>query len=161
MLTILAAAGQSAAKIGHAPLQVLALDEKDDGWPKLIGRVLFCFFGGARPPIRELALSTVYDQLPHDILECWATAFWCCQVCLAAAVSHRKLKQLEGNFRKLTGRVYQLTGLSHEELSAGRIMGVIDGLNARFSARLGLTADRIRDRHQLCIRHMSPAQAAQ
>jgi hypothetical protein len=33
MLTILTAAGQSAAKTGHAPLQVLALDEKADGWP--------------------------------------------------------------------------------------------------------------------------------
>jgi hypothetical protein len=162
LLTILVAAGQPAAKIGHAPLQVLGLDEKDDGWPKLIGRVLFCFFGGVHPPIRELALSMVYDQLPHDILECWSTAFWCCQACLAAAASHRKLKQLEGNFRSLTERVYQLTGLSHEELSAGRIMAVIDGLNARFSARLGFTADRIRDGHQAYTRHMfSAAQAAQ
>jgi hypothetical protein len=162
MLTILAAAGQSAAKIGHAPLQVLALDEKDDGWPKLIGRVLFSFFGGTHPPIRELALSTVYDQLPHDILECWATAFWCCQACLATAASHRKLKQLEGNFRSLTERVYQLTGLSHEELIAARIMAVIDGLSARFSTRLGLTPDRTRDGHQAYIRHISSAtQAAQ
>jgi len=163
MLTILTAAGQSAAKAAHAPLQVLGLDEKDDGWPKLIGRVLFCFFGGAHPPIHQLVLSAAYDQLPHDFLESWATAFWCCQACLAAAASHRKLKPLEGNFRSLTERVYRLTGLSHEELSAGRIMTVIDGLAARFSARLGLTADKmIQYGHQAYIRHMSPgAQAAQ
>jgi len=40
---------------------------------------------------------------------------------------------------------------------------VIDGLAARFSARLGLTADKmIQYGHQAYIRHMSPgAQAAQ
>jgi hypothetical protein len=161
MLTILAAAGQPAGKTGHAPLQVLALDEKDDGWPKLIGRVLFCFFGGTHPPIRELALSAIFDQLPHDILECWATGFWCCQACLAAAASHPKLNQLQDNFRRLTERVYQLTGLSHEELSAGRIMAVIDGLSSRFSTRLGLSAEKIREGHQAYIQHMSLAQAAQ
>src|SRR5205823_933442 len=91
MLMILAAAGQSAEDTRHAPLQVLSLSGDDDGWPKLMGRILFDFFGGARPPIRELSLSATYDQLPDDVLECWATAFWCCQACLAAAASHRKL----------------------------------------------------------------------
>jgi hypothetical protein len=161
MLTILATAGQPAAKTDHAPLQVLALDESDDGWPKLIGRVLFCFFGGAHPPIRQLALSAVFDQVPNDILECWATAFWCCQACLAAAASHRKLNQLQGNFRRLAERLYQLTGLSNEQLSAGRITAVIDGLSGRYSTRLGLSADRIRDGHQAYTRHLRSAQAAQ
>jgi hypothetical protein len=117
--------------------------------------VLFCFFGCAHPPILALALSADYEQLPHDFLETWATVFWCCHACLAVAESH-----LQGNFRSLTDRVYQLTRLSHEELSAGRIAAVIDGLSARFSARLGLSADRIQDGHQAYIRLMSAAQAA-
>ena len=92
MLMILSAAGQPAANVGVTPLQVLSLSEEEDGWPKLIGRVLYCFFGGGHPVIRELSLSATYDQLPDDILECWATAFWCCQACLIAAASHKKLE---------------------------------------------------------------------
>ena len=81
ILMILAAAGQPGPNARGTPLQVLPLSEEEDGWPKLMGQVVFCFFGGTRPPIREFSLSAVYDQLPDDILECWATAFWCCQTC--------------------------------------------------------------------------------
>ena len=82
MLMIIAAAGQpaeSATKAGRGTdyrgtsLQVLPLDDSAHGWPKLIGRSIFAFFGGKRPAIRYLQIEDMHDQIPDDILECWAT----------------------------------------------------------------------------------------
>src|SRR4051794_36504383 len=56
-------------------LQVLPLDDSAHGWPKLIGRTIFTFFGGKRPAIRYLQIEDMHDQIPDDILECWATCF--------------------------------------------------------------------------------------
>jgi hypothetical protein len=161
ILMILATAGQPGPNAKGTPLQVLPLSEEEDGWPKLMGRVLFCFFGGTRPPIREFSLSAIYDQLPDDILECWATAFWCCQACLAAAATHRRLKPLQAIFASLTERVYRLTALRQEELSAERIAVIMDRLSERFGPRLSLKEDQIHARHQATIRRIHQAIAAQ
>ena len=156
ILMILAAAGQPAANSRRTPLQVLPLSEGEDGWPKLIGRILFCFFGGGRPAIRELSLSAIYDQLPDDILECWATAFWCCQACLTAVASHRKLKPLQAIFAGLTERVYRLTGLRPVELTTDRITVIMDRLSERFGRRLGLDGSKLRGGHQAMVQRIHP-----
>lgn len=161
MLMILAAAGQPASNANCTPFQVLPLSEQDDGWPKLIGRVLFCFFGGGRPAIRDLSLSAIYDEFPDDILECWATAFWCCQACLAAAASRKRLKPLQPIFAGLTERVYRLTGLRPVELMTERFTIIMDRLSERFAPRLGLKSDQIHAGHQAAARRMHPALAAQ
>jgi hypothetical protein len=127
---------------------------------RLIGRTLFAFFGGSRPAIRQLGLSLIYDQLPDDILECWATAFWACQACLLAANSHSKLRQnLLPIFTSLSERVYRLTGLNREELEAMQIISVLDRLSARFGARLGLEPELIRRSHLRTTQNLNATRA--
>lgn len=102
-----------------------------------------------------------YDQLPDDILECWATCFWGCQVCLSAANSHKKLRQnLLLIFTRLAERVYRLTCFKREELEATQITTVLDKLSARFGARLGLDPELIRRGHSLTIKNINAILAA-
>jgi hypothetical protein len=119
-----------------------------------MGRALFCLFGGSHPALRELSLSAIYDQPPDDILECWATAFRCCQACLVAATARRRLKPLQAIFAGLTERVYQLTALRQDELTTERITVIMDRLSERFGPRLGLKADRIDAGHQATVRRI-------
>jgi AcrR family transcriptional regulator len=103
MLMIVTAAGQPAVglkKVGKGvdhhsgtSLQVLPLDDSVHAWPKLIGRTIFTFFGGKRPAIRYLQIEEMHDQIPDDILECWATCFWATQAALCAAGAHKDLRR--------------------------------------------------------------------
>jgi hypothetical protein len=45
------------------------LGSETDGWPRLIGQLLFAFFGGNRPAIHHLEIGAIHDKLPDDILE--------------------------------------------------------------------------------------------
>jgi hypothetical protein len=47
----------------------------------------FWFFGGNDPAIQHVNLDALHEQLTDDILECWATCFWCLQACLGAPCS--------------------------------------------------------------------------
>jgi hypothetical protein len=161
MLMIIVAAGQSVVGKARSPLQVLPCNLDEEGWPKLIGRVLFSFFGGTHPAIRELSLSTIFDEVPDDILECWATAFWCCQACLVAAAQKNLKQQFRSILTGLTDRVYGLTGLRSEELNNPRIATVLDSLNARFAERLGVQPEEIRAHHIATVRRVRPPMAAQ
>ncbi len=155
ILTIAAAAGQPTAK-AHThltSLQVLPLDNSEEGWPKLMGRLLFTFFGGKKPAIRQLALKEIYDQIPDDILECWATALWASQACMIAATAHNPLQQsILPALTRLTQQIYAQTGLRPDELKSDRITAVFDKLNARFANRLGLPPDQIEEGHTRTIK---------
>jgi hypothetical protein len=164
MLMIVAAAGQPAmrpTKAGNGAdhrgtsLQVLPLDDSAYAWPKLIGRTIFTFFGGKRPAIRDLQIEDMHDQIPDDILECWATCFWAMQAALCAAGAHKDLRR--GVLPMLTRMVkhtYFLTGLSAAEFESGRVTSVLKSLNERFGKRLGLDAKQIRKEHARLIREL-------
>lgn len=83
LLMIVAAAGWNCKDVDtgetHArtSLQVLPVQGGGESWPRLLGRILFCFFGGPNPAIRQVKLDALHDQLTDDVLECWATCFWC------------------------------------------------------------------------------------
>jgi hypothetical protein len=80
LITILLAAGQSESD-EHTSLQVLTKTTGEGGWPLLIGKSLFGMFGGKHPPIGELRLEEEYEQLPDDVLECWACCCWAVHAC--------------------------------------------------------------------------------
>jgi hypothetical protein len=78
ILMIVAAAGQRAVRPTKAgkgadhhrgtSLQVLPLDDSASGWPKLIGRSIFTFFGGKRPAIRYLQIEDSKIKSPTIFL---------------------------------------------------------------------------------------------
>lgn len=74
---IVAAAGKPVEGAGRpTTLQVLPLSNDADSWPRLMGQLLFAFFGGNRPAVWKLEIEAIHDQLPDDIVEGWATALW-------------------------------------------------------------------------------------
>ena len=164
MLMIVAAAGQPAVRqtkagkgVDHrgTSLQVLPLDDSAHAWPKLIGRSIFAFFGGKHPAIRDLQIEDMHDQIPDDILECWATCFWSAQAALRAAETHKDLRR--GVLAMLTimaRQTYLLTGLGAGELESDRVTRVLEGLNERFGNRLGLDPMQIRKAHTQLVREL-------
>jgi hypothetical protein len=164
MLMIIAAAGQPAvrpAKAGkgahyrETSLQVLPLDHSAHAWPKLFGRTIFTFFGSKRPAIRYLQIDDMHDQLPDDILECWATCFWAMQAALCAAGTDKDLRRaVLAMLSTIASQTYLLTGLDANELESDRVTSVLEGLNERFGTRLGLDPMEIRKAHARLVREL-------
>jgi hypothetical protein len=162
MLMILAAAAQPGARLAKSEsaadrrltsLQVLPLDLSAHAWPQLMGRTLFAFFGGKRPAVLHLRIEEMYDQIPDDILECWATCFWAAQAAACASESNKDLRRTV--LPKLTAicrPVYLLTGLSPEELESDRVTGILGRLNERFAGRLRLDSTQITKAHMRTIK---------
>ena len=171
MLMIVAAAGQpgvrptkagKAADHGGTSLQVLPLDESAHAWPKLIGRTIFAFFGGKRPAIRYLQIEDMHDQIPDDILECWATCFWAMQAALFAAGAHKDLRRSVLAMLTIMARqTYLLTGLGEDELENDRVTRVLEALSERFGSRLGLDPMQITKAHARLVKKLhAPALAS-
>ena len=155
ILTIVAAAGQPIkAKSRHEPtsLQVLPLDNSTESWPMLMGRILFTFFGGNHPSIRQVQIEAIHDHIPDDILECWATCFWASQTCILAINSHDKLASKSQRMIDLMQKTYALTSLRSDELNDGLVINVINQMNERFADRLGLDSSQVEHGHTKIIK---------
>lgn len=48
----------------------------DDGWPRLMFRVLVAFFSGRAAPMTRLVVERADGALPRDYAETWATVLW-------------------------------------------------------------------------------------
>jgi hypothetical protein len=145
MLTIIAAAAIPESKHGAkkvTSLQVLPASGGEPTWPRLQGKVLFSLFGGKKPPIQFLKIENIFDQIPDDVLECWASCFWIVQAC-HLATSKRPIFGLDS----LTEHVYALTGLKSNELIDERIIHVMKRMGERFAGRLGLDPTSIVNAH--------------
>jgi len=153
ILMVVARAGQACAparKEASAPtsLQVLPCDESAQAWPKIVGRILFTFFGGNLPAIRNVQIEAIHDQIPDDILECWATCLWAAQACVLAASLHPELKRrFLSILTAQMQRTYTLIGLRRDELQSDRVKQVFASLNVRFAKRLGIDPEKIERSH--------------
>lgn len=127
--------------------QILDAVGDDDSWVFLVGRALFSFFGGARPAVSKLRIDSSHDQIPDDIIECWATCFWCMQVCLNCSVSNKEKETINKYFLKLAPKVYCLTLPSKSGLLGEDIVGVMRRLSERYGKRLGLDSLDISSGH--------------
>jgi len=136
---------------GRTTLQVLASEGDTDSWPTVMGRLLFRVFGGPNPAIRNLKLDTDHDQLPADLIECWATCFWCLQACLIAPLSPAERARIDGYIAPLAEMTYKRTPLSEIELMANSVTGVMDGMCARYAIRLGIKTSSVQDRHRTLV----------
>lgn len=157
LLMIVAAAGwngsgtEGGVLARRTSLQVLAVQGGGDSWPRLLGRILFCFFGGPDPAIRHLNLDALHDQFTDDILECWATCSWCLHACLGAPCSRDEQAALAKHILPLGEKAYRLTGMNEVELRDESFTLLMTRLSERFHIRLGLDATNLMTGHQAMV----------
>lgn len=132
-------------------LQVLSTTGDSDSWPIIIGRALFEFFGGKTPGIRHLYLVGEHDQIPNDILECWATCYWCLQACLTVPVSQRERRYLTKFIEPLAKLAYLLTLPTKAELLSTEVTDVMSAMSAAYGDRLGIKAETITRAHRAMV----------
>src|SRR6185312_11421026 len=101
----------AARSVPRTSLQVLPVQDGTESWPRLMGQILFGFFGGNDPAIRHVKLDALHDQLTDDILECWATCFWCLHACVGARCTKEEQAALARYILALADKLYRLTGL--------------------------------------------------
>lgn len=137
---------------GRTALQVLAVEGDSDSWPIVMGRMLFKVFGGTKPAIRSLKLETSHDQLPADLIECWATCFWCLQACIAAPLSPTERSRIDRYIAPLTEMTYNRTYLTEVELRSESVTSIMDGMSQQYAHRLGIDEECIVKLHALLCR---------
>jgi hypothetical protein len=160
LLMIVAAAGwagretDAAGSFTRTSLQVLPVQDGSESWPRLMGQILFGFFGGNDPAIRHVKLDALHDQLTDDILECWATCFWCLHACVGARCTEEEQAALARYILALADKLYRLTGLKKNELLASGVALVMERLSKRFGVRLGLDTAALSKGHGSLVRDL-------
>lgn len=156
LLMVICSASYSGKAKGQklTPLQVLPAEDDIDSWPHVIGRLLFSVFGGKQPAIRSLYFKNEHDQIPDDLIECWATCYWCLQACLNAPVGIRQKELMQRLMRPLAVLAHQLTLPTQAELIGGDVEAVMAAMNARYAATLGLKPDTAWVAHKALVDEM-------
>ncbi len=136
---------------GRTALQVLSVEGDPNiwPWPRIVGYLLHKVFCGSRPAIRSLRLECDHDQLPADVIECWATCFWCLQACLNVSLSQApRTKTLRDHIDRLVEPVYRGTCLTKDELLGSSISSVMDGMSVQYAGRLGISDNAVSRAHR-------------
>lgn len=154
MIICTAALPVAATKISKAKglrLQVLPSEGDPNSWPIVIGRALFELFGGNNPGIRHLYLTGEHDQIPDDILECWATCYWCLQACLTAPVAPRERERLRRYVKPLAELAYLLTLPTKAELLSSDVIDLMSAMSEAYGKRLGIEEATIAREHRAMV----------
>jgi hypothetical protein len=155
MLMVILAAGWDGANKPSNSLQVLPPSHDVNGaWPRLLGKCLFTYFGGSAPAIRKLAIEDYYDQIPDDVLECWASCLWALQAVVDVASRTAELRTLMPAFQKLGANIYALTGPRPDEFLDARVAKTFDAFSERFAQPLKLDPGRLLTSHQAAVASM-------
>jgi hypothetical protein len=119
-----------------------------------MGRLLFPIFGGRDPAIRHLYLRSEHDQIPGDIIECWATCFWCLQACLAAPTSSAAHKRIAHHLKPLLALAYRLTLPTKVELLGDNVVALMDRMSVHYAKRLGIEPGAISCSHRSLVQEL-------
>ena len=139
---------------GQSRLRVLAPEKEEHSWPNLMGKLIFALFGGTNPAFRDLCISNEHDQIPDDFIECWATCYWCIQVCLVAPLSQREHARLERLLNPLLEKVCRLTLPTKDELVGEDVMTLMEGMSAHHAERLGIAPEAVVNGHRRFVREI-------
>jgi hypothetical protein len=120
------------------PDKVLAAEDSRNGWTDIIGRLIFALIHGANSPLRQLYFQNVNGQVPVDLLECWATCYWCAQACFAAPVSAAHRQHMAKYFRPYIVTLYQLTLPSQAELLGETVLDIMGRMSAIYGPAMGV-----------------------
>jgi hypothetical protein len=160
MLMVILAAGWDGTSRQTSSLQVLRSSGDADGaWPRLLGKCLFAYFGGNAPPIRRLVIEDYYDQIPDDVLECWAGCLWAIQALSEIGAGHAEYRPLMATFHKLGASIYGHTGLKQDEFFDPRILKTFDALSKRFAQPLKLIPEKIDANHKKAVASLQETSA--
>jgi hypothetical protein len=154
MLMVTLAGGWDGVVKPSNPLQVLPPSGDMEGaWPRLLGKCLFSYFGGASPAVRSLVIEDYYDQVPDDVLECWAGCLWSFQAIMAAASKAKtgEYRGLIAAFQNLGSTIYALTRLRRDEFFDTRIAKTFEALSHKFAKQLSLDPVRLLANHHAAI----------
>ncbi|MDW4499148.1 hypothetical protein R5H30_14220 [Sulfitobacter sp. D35] len=160
LLMIIAAASWkgSEGKKGKQPprssIQVLPAEGDTNSWPFVMGRLLFAVFGGNDPAIRQLYLSNEHDQIPDDIVECWATCYWCFQACMHTSISEIEKTRITKYLGPIASYAYTMTLPTKAELLGDDVMTIIEGMNARYAEKLGIEPTAIENGHRSFVENL-------
>lgn len=149
LVMIIATAASPYAKLSDeykekaSQVRVLPVEGDPNSWPMVLGRLLFTFFGGNNPAIKQLHLVKEHDQIPSDFNECWATCYWAFQACLSAPLSPKEKSQIERHLSSIAKTAFMLTLPSKDELLADNIMGVIERMSQSYAEPLNIDANSI------------------
>ncbi len=125
------------ARCAAAPKGMPAVsDEK--GWPRLVIRLVSAFFWGKRSPISRLVVSTDYEEMPVDFVECWSTVLWAIDAITAAMPVQPRTRDFLRRLPTLRAHVVLTLGLTPAELQGDPMMAHRDSLDANLGARLGI-----------------------
>lgn len=126
------------ARCAAAPNGMPAVsDEK--GWPRLIIRLVSAFFWGKRSPISRLVVSTDYEEMPVDFLECWSAVLWAIDAITAAVPVQPRTHDFLRRLPTLRAHVVLMLGLTPADLQSDVMKAHRDGLDADLGTRLGIT----------------------
>ena len=164
LIMIIAASGfsenTSSSKVENRTLQqVLSPGIDADGWPRLLGRVLYTLFGSSNPAIRYLWVDASHDQLSDDLMETWGTCFWAVQTILAAPMSKNDKATFQKSLNNLDQLVYVFSQLSADEMVCSQIERVIESLAKRYEERLGVQAQTVLSAHRSFVSKLFTASA--
>lgn len=120
------------------PDKVLGVEDSRNGWTDIVGRLIFALIHGANSPLRQLYFQNITGQVPVDLLECWATCYWCAQACFAAPVSAAQRQHMEKYLRPHIVTLYQLTLPSHAELLGETVLDIMDRMSAVYGPVMGV-----------------------
>jgi hypothetical protein len=143
--------GNKSSTVEKSRYQVLPAEGVDDGWPTVIGRSLFPVFGAPKPAILHFYLSTEHDQIPNDILECWAAVYWCVQACLTVPLSSSERHRVTYRFKRIADLSYRLTLPTKEEMLSKGVLNIMDRMSASYCGRVGVTPKAILDGHRRLV----------
>lgn len=118
--------------------KVLAAEDNRNGWTDIVGRLIFGLIHGANSPLRQLYFQNIDGQVPVDLLECWATCYWCAQACFAAPVSAAQRVHLEKYFRPHLLTLYRLTLPSEAELLGETVLDIMERMTAVYGPMMGV-----------------------
>lgn len=110
----------------------------DKGWPRLIVRILSAFFWGKRSPLSRLVVSTDYDEMPVDFMECWSTVLWALDAIMASLPNHPRTRDFLRRIPVLRAHIVLAVGLTPADLEAETMKAHRKALDAEMGARLGV-----------------------
>jgi hypothetical protein len=122
------------------------------------GQVSVCVFWRKYTAYPQAGRRDYYDQIPDDILECWAGCLWSIQAMLEIGTQIAEYKALMATFQKLGAAIYFQTGLRHDEFFDERVMKTFDALSQRFAQPLKLNPDRVKAGHKAAAASLRSAE---
>lgn len=123
------------AKCVAAPKGMPAVaDEK--GWPRLVVRVVSAFFWGKNSPISRLIVSTDYDDMPVDFMECWSTVLWALDAIVTLVPQQPRTRDFLRRVPTLRAHIVKALGLTLADFETELMTKQRQRLDAELGARL-------------------------